>query len=97
MNIPLIFAFVIVLSLLLTWFFFWKKEDVPKQKKTEEPFTLDVVSCGCPELATAHPGRVKHKMECSVFRSLNPNLTVKQFLEYEGFPTTEDSEWPETQ
>nr|WQM86810.1 hypothetical protein [Marseillevirus cajuinensis] len=92
MNLPLIFAFFIVVSLLIVWFFFARTKKQEPPPKNKEPF--QVVSCGCPELATSHPGRVEHKMRCSVFRSLNPELTMKKFLEFEGFPTDKDIEWP---
>ncbi len=43
-------------------------------------------SCGCPDLATWHPGQIQHKFKCPKFRKLNPTLTVKQFMTAEGFP-----------
>ncbi|AIT54945.1 hypothetical protein MEL_332 [Melbournevirus] len=96
MNRLLVFAFLVLLVLFVVWLLFFRtsKKHVPPAKEVKEPLLLDVVSCGCPDLATAHPERVKHKMNCSVFRSLNPGLTANQFLEYEGFPTKEKVEWP---
>ncbi|BAU80282.1 hypothetical protein A9K97_gp069 [Tokyovirus A1] len=95
MNRLLIFAFLVIFALLVVWLLFFRTptKHVPPVKE-KESLMLDIVSCGCPDLATSHPGRIKHKMTCSVFRSLNPGLTVKQFLEHEGFPTDKDSEWP---
>ncbi len=70
-------------------------EDLTQFKKSCEESSDYPISCQCPELATWHPGRVQHKMTCPIFRKLNPNLTVKQFLKYEGFPIDDDEEWPE--
>lgn len=53
-----------------------------------------IISCGCSELATWHPARIAHKMKCPIFRKLNPDLTVKEFLKDEGFPTNADQDWP---
>jgi hypothetical protein len=56
--------------------------------------TSKIKSCGCPDLVTWHPGQIKHKLYCPIFRKLNPNLTLKEFYKYEGFPNKEDEEWP---
>ena len=55
----------------------------------------DIISCNCPELATWHPGRIKHKLQCPIFRKLNPNLTITEFMEREGFPGEGPEKWPE--
>lgn len=53
-------------------------------------------SCGCDALMTWHGGRIEHKRVCPIFRKLNPNLTVKEFMKYEGFPVKDakDVPWP---
>lgn len=96
MNRLFIFALLVLLTIFVVWLLFFRTstKHAPPSRETKEPLMLDITSCGCPELATSHPGRIQHKMTCSVFRSLNPGLTVKKFLEHEGFPTDKDSEWP---
>jgi hypothetical protein len=43
---------------------------------------------------TSHPGQIEHKLTCPIFRKLNPDLTVRDFMTNEGFPTKTDSPWP---
>jgi hypothetical protein len=77
-----------------------KKDDqieIPKYRKTcwcKEDCNCPI-SCGCYELQTSHPGRVQHKLRCPIFRKLNPNLTIQQFLKFEGFPSDQYENWPE--
>ena len=53
-----------------------------------------IISCGCPDLATAHSGRIAHKLKCPIFRKYNPDLTVKKFMKGEEFSIEKDQEWP---
>ncbi|SNW62333.1 Hypothetical protein ORPV_429 [Orpheovirus IHUMI-LCC2] len=53
-----------------------------------------VKSCGCAELQTDHMGRIQHKLYCPIFRELNKDLLLKDFMEYEGFPMKENVDWP---
>ena len=81
--IDLVLLFIVILCIA---YYVWNSDRAvkPSNKKTGtkvEPFT----SCGCPELATWHPGRVEHKMGCSKFWTLNPNRTKEELLKSEGF------------
>jgi len=51
--------------------------------KTEKE--IKIISCGCEELQTWHPGQVDHKLKCPIFKSLNPTITKEELLKYEGF------------
>lgn len=66
----------------------------PTTNESELENALPPKSCGCPDLVTWHPGQIEHMKKCPIFRKLNPNLTMKQFLNYEGFPINKDQEWP---
>jgi hypothetical protein len=47
-------------------------------------------------LATHHPGQVHHLLHCRRFRELNPNLSVQDYLKYEGFDKIVIiSDWPD--
>ena len=54
-------------------------------QKTSEMNLNPFISCECDALQTWHPDRVKHKMNCRKFWSLNPNRTKKELLKFEGF------------
>ncbi len=47
--------------------------------KNDTKGSTEPISCGCPELATWHPGQVEHKAKCL-------SLTMIQFMAWEGFP-----------
>ncbi len=102
MNI-LIFALLCTLVILFICFYWNAKSKAgynTNRKTVYQPVkyvkatSFPPRSCDCPELATWHGGQVQHKLKCPIFCGLNPSLTVKQFLEYEGFPTDKDQEWP---
>lgn len=83
----LLFIGILVLAGLL-YFCSWK-ENEPYTKPPQNTHVTEnkqaFISCGCPELATWHPGRVKHKLGCKKFWDLNPGRTEEELLKDEGF------------
>ncbi len=86
MNLPLI----LLIALLIIAVILYLKKGI---KIVTTSSSFQIISCGCKELETDHPGRVEHKSKCRKFKYLNPDLSFKQFMKYEGFDT-EKNDWP---
>ena len=79
--ISIVIVLVIVLVISVVILVKTPKRSNPNLKKT----TSQWISCGCPELQTHHPGRIRHKLKCSKFWKLNPDKTAEELLAFEGF------------
>lgn len=53
--------------------------------------------CDCDKSKLDNKTKIQHNLLCDKFRKLNPDLTVKEFLETEGIVTDRDFNWPTVQ
>lgn len=101
MKILYFFIIFLIALLFIICFMNFKNNFIKKNEKYKPiPKINDnniflIKSCECTDLMTSHQGRIEHKLKCPIFRKLNPNLTVKQFMNHEGFPTNGEMEWPQ--
>jgi hypothetical protein len=97
-NIALSIAIGALIGGIIGWFLFYRVRPEPKkeslslskllrQSKPGEELDLSPFkSCThSNEMATWHPGRVKHKLMCDEFWAFNPSRTAQELIKGEGF------------